>query len=157
MHSSPPCVPPTIGERVLSALPSGDQGPVKRHRHRSRGTSLHTKLTGTASLRFERYLHLRPLDMQGSGRAYSRTCTTLVAFLLISANSLRNGFNLDPDIFQILDTLFKITPLPSQFENNHTLLAWKYLGLQYVEGQSVVPHQIRNNRFIHYLLGKPKN
>jgi hypothetical protein len=86
--------------------------------------------------------------VQGPGRADSRTGPALVASFLVAANSLSDRFYLDAHPFEILDPFVKIIGVALQFHYQHSLFSRKDLGLQDIESQVIVAHQVAYDGFI---------
>ena len=90
-------------------------------------------------------------------RADPGTGTTLVTYVIISANFLFYGFYADTHIFQIANPLSYMFFVPGEFKYHETFQAREYLCLEYVKGQIVFATEITDQGFICDLRWKAEN
>jgi hypothetical protein len=90
--------------------------------------------------------------VEGPSRADSRTGPALVASFLIAADALADWFHLDADLLEILDPFVEIISAALQFHYQHSLFSGKNLGLQDIESQIIVAHQVGYYGFIYDFL-----
>jgi hypothetical protein len=65
---------------------------------------------------------------------------------------MADRFYLDAHLFEILDPFVEIISAAMQFHYQHSLFSGKDLGLQDIESQVIVAHQVGYYGFIHNFL-----
>jgi hypothetical protein len=101
-------------------------------------------------------MHAGPFDVERSCGTNSGASATLETLVHVSLNVLRHSVHNYSPPLEVADTTVVIfAALPLKFHNHHTFASRVDSGLEDIEGQVIVAHQIGDDGFIYYVFGKP--
>lgn len=135
-------------------LGGGEQILVHGHFHGPNRTDRDTETTASTFVRAENHRHIRTMDTEGIGGANTCTGTALNAEGVITANNGRDGFYLDAILLEKLEGVFDVFLVAGKLKDHQAVIARQDGGLEDVEVNLVLLHQLINDRFITCLLGK---
>jgi hypothetical protein len=124
--------------------------------HGPDGTRRDAQFAAVACFRVEMDLHGGPVKIQGAGGTESRTGAAVYAFIGVLVDTLGKGFDLEAPVLQKADPLVKIRPQPAQFEDNDAFPPREDAGLENIENEVVLLHELTDNGLFH-IVGRVMN
>ena len=117
----------------------------------------HTKFASCTFFGVKDHFHGLAIHVQCVTRTDPGTGTTLVTYIIISANFLFYGFYVNVQILQITKPISDMFFVSGEFKYHEAFHAGEYFCLKYVKGQIMFAAEITDQRFVCDLGRKAEN